>query len=140
MVMKEKVVLAYSGGLDTSVIIPWLKENYNCEVIAVCCNAGQKEDFDAIEKKSCAYGGRQSTDPGISGRNSLQTISGPPLRQGPYMKMNICLELPWQDLLWHKNWWRQPRQRVPIIYVTAAPVKEMIRCVLKPPSKPLTRP
>ena len=42
MVMKEKVVLAYSGGLDTSVIIPWLKENYNCEVIAVCCNAGQR--------------------------------------------------------------------------------------------------
>lgn len=56
MVMKEKVVLAYSGGLDTSVIIPWLKENYNCEVIAVCCNAGQKEDFDAIEKKAVLTG------------------------------------------------------------------------------------
>ena len=37
---KEKVVLAYSGGLDTSVIIPWIIENYNYEVIAVCCNAG----------------------------------------------------------------------------------------------------
>ena len=49
---KEKVVLAYSGGLDTSVIMKWLKENYDYEVIAVCCNAGQKEDFDAIEKKA----------------------------------------------------------------------------------------
>ena len=47
---KEKVILAYSGGLDTSVIMTWLKENYDYDVIAVCCNAGQKEDFDAIEK------------------------------------------------------------------------------------------
>ena len=53
---KEKVVLAYSGGLDTSVIMTWLKENYNYDVIAVCCNAGQKEDFDAIEKKALATG------------------------------------------------------------------------------------
>lgn len=48
---KEKVVLAYSGGLDTSIIMKWLKENYNYDVIAVCCNAGQGEDFDAIEKR-----------------------------------------------------------------------------------------
>ncbi|MGI6767376.1 MAG: argininosuccinate synthase [Lentihominibacter sp.] len=53
---KEKVVLAYSGGLDTSIIMKWLKENYNYDVIAVCCNAGQGEDFDAIEKKALATG------------------------------------------------------------------------------------
>ena len=53
---KERVVLAYSGGLDTSVIMKWLKENYNYDVIAVCCNAGQKEDFDAIEQKALATG------------------------------------------------------------------------------------
>lgn len=47
----NKVVLAYSGGLDTSVIIPWLKENYGAEVIAVCVNLGQPEDYDAVEKK-----------------------------------------------------------------------------------------
>ena len=39
--LKEKVVLAYSGGLDTSVIIPWLKENYDLEVIACCVDVGQ---------------------------------------------------------------------------------------------------
>ena len=39
--MKEKVVLAYSGGLDTTVIIPWLKENFDYEVICVCGNCGQ---------------------------------------------------------------------------------------------------
>ena len=48
----KKVVLAYSGGLDTSVIIPWLKEHYNCEVIACTVNLGQPEDFDAIHEKA----------------------------------------------------------------------------------------
>ena len=40
-----KIVLAYSGGLDTSIILSWLKEQYDCDVVAVCCNAGQKEDL-----------------------------------------------------------------------------------------------
>lgn len=52
----KKVVLAYSGGLDTSVIIPWLKENYNCEVIACTINLGQPEDFDAIHEKALKSG------------------------------------------------------------------------------------
>lgn len=42
---KKKIVLAYSGGLDTSIILTWLKEQYDCEVIAVCCDAGQKRRF-----------------------------------------------------------------------------------------------
>ena len=53
---KEKVILAYSGGLDTSIIIPWLKENYNMDVIAVCMNAGQKDDFEAIKEKALDTG------------------------------------------------------------------------------------
>lgn len=57
---KEKVVLAYSGGLDTSIILTWLKEEYDYEVIAVCCNAGQVEDFDAVEKKAYATGASKS--------------------------------------------------------------------------------
>lgn len=54
--MKEKVVLAYSGGLDTSVIIPWLKENYDFDVIAVAVDVGQKDDFEAVEKKALQIG------------------------------------------------------------------------------------
>ena len=54
--MKEKVVLAYSGGLDTSVIIPWLKENYDLDVIAVCANVGQNDDMIQIEEKAKASG------------------------------------------------------------------------------------
>ena len=53
----KKVVLAYSGGLDTSIIIPWLKENYgNCEVIAVCANVGQTGELDGLEKRAKASG------------------------------------------------------------------------------------
>ena len=54
--MKEKVVLAYSGGLDTSVIIPWLKENYDIDVIAVCGNVGQDDDMKKVHDKAIASG------------------------------------------------------------------------------------
>lgn len=48
----KKVVLAYSGGLDTSIIIPWLKENYdNCEVIAVSGDVGQGTELDGLEER-----------------------------------------------------------------------------------------
>ena len=52
----EKVVLAYSGGLDTSVIIPWLKENYGCEVIAVSGDVGQGTELDGLEEKAIKTG------------------------------------------------------------------------------------
>ncbi len=49
---KKKVVLAYSGGLDTSIIIPWLKENYSCDVIAMVGDVGQGDDSEAVVKKA----------------------------------------------------------------------------------------
>ncbi len=52
----NKVVLAYSGGLDTSIIIPWLKENYGCEVIAVCGNVGQADELEGLEEKAIKTG------------------------------------------------------------------------------------
>jgi len=52
----KKVVLAYSGGLDTSVIIPWLKENYGCEVIACCVDVGQGDDLEAVKEKAIKSG------------------------------------------------------------------------------------
>jgi argininosuccinate synthase len=52
----KKVALAYSGGLDTSVIIPWLRENYGCRVVAVVADVGQLDDFAAVEKKALASG------------------------------------------------------------------------------------
>ena len=52
----KKVVLAYSGGLDTSVITSWLKETYNCEIIAVTANVGQNDNFEKIKEKALNSG------------------------------------------------------------------------------------
>jgi len=54
--MKKKIILAYSGGLDTTVIIPWLKENQECEVIAVCVDVGQAADWKTIQKRAMTTG------------------------------------------------------------------------------------
>ena len=50
--MKEKVVLAYSGGLDTTAIIPWLKENFDYEVICCCIDCGQGNELDGLEERA----------------------------------------------------------------------------------------
>ncbi|MEN6324600.1 MAG: argininosuccinate synthase [Syntrophomonas sp.] len=52
----EKIVLAYSGGLDTSIIIPWLKENYGYEVIAFCADLGQGEELEPVREKAVQSG------------------------------------------------------------------------------------
>ena len=57
--MPEKIVLAYSGGLDTSIIIPWLKENYACDVIAMVGDVGQGDDIEAVVAKAYATGASQ---------------------------------------------------------------------------------
>jgi len=55
----KKVVLAYSGGLDTSVIVPWLKENYGCEVVCFTANVGQGDELEGLEAKAIASGASQ---------------------------------------------------------------------------------
>jgi argininosuccinate synthase len=54
--MKKKIVLAYSGGLDTTVIIPWLKENYDCDIVAVCVDVGQEADWATIKQRALDTG------------------------------------------------------------------------------------
>jgi argininosuccinate synthase len=54
--MKKKIVLAYSGGLDTTVIIPWLKENYDADIVAVCVDVGQEADWAAIKQRALDTG------------------------------------------------------------------------------------
>jgi len=58
--MSKKVVLAYSGGLDTSIIIPWLNENYGMDVIAVIADVGQGDDMDAVVKKAYDTGAKKA--------------------------------------------------------------------------------
>src|SRR3990172_1496827 len=52
----KKVVLAYSGGLDTSVIVPWLRENYGCEVICFTADIGQGDELASLEERAYAGG------------------------------------------------------------------------------------
>ncbi|MBR6221812.1 MAG: argininosuccinate synthase [Lachnospiraceae bacterium] len=54
--MKEKVILAYSGGLDTTALIPWLKENFDYEVICCCIDVGQESELDGLEERALASG------------------------------------------------------------------------------------
>ncbi|MGL5312131.1 MAG: argininosuccinate synthase [Peptostreptococcaceae bacterium] len=71
---KEKVILAYSGGLDTSIIIPWLKENYDIDVIAVCANVGQEEDMDEIYEKALKSGAYKAYVEDVSEEFVTETI------------------------------------------------------------------
>ena len=56
---KRKIILAYSGGLDTSVLLSWIKETYDAEVIAFCANIGQEEELKGLEKKAKKTGASQ---------------------------------------------------------------------------------
>jgi argininosuccinate synthase len=85
--MPEKIVLACSGGLDTSIIIPWLKENYGCEVIAVIGDVGQQEDLEAARKKALATGASSSS------MTSIDTVAGA-LWSSPSPTLNVKLSKP----------------------------------------------
>ncbi len=75
----KKVVLAYSGGLDTSIIIPWLKENYNnCEVIAVSGDVGQGTELDGLEERPRLYNksiNRNATEEDAKGKCASENKS-----------------------------------------------------------------
>ena len=85
-----KVVLAYSGGLDTSCIIPWLKEHYDCEVIAVAVNVGQPDDLSGIEAKALASGASKAYV--IDAREEfLKDYAFPTLRAGAIYERKYLL-------------------------------------------------
>lgn len=67
-----KIVVAYSGGLDTSVLLKWLKEKYNAEIIAYCADVGQAEELDGLEEKALA-----TAPPNVSSATSRKT--SPPI-------------------------------------------------------------
>jgi argininosuccinate synthase len=85
-----KVVLAYSGGLDTSCIIPWLKEHYDCEVIATAVNVGQPDDLSQIEAKALASGASKAYV--IDAREEfLKEYAFPTLRAGAIYERKYLL-------------------------------------------------
>ena len=127
--MKEKVVLAYSGGLDTTAIIPWLKENYDYEVICCCVDCGQEEELDGLEERA-KYSG-------ASKLYIVETTSCLVYRQVLYTKTNICLELLWLVLELQKHWLMLQEKKALLRSATVQQEKEMTRFVLNLESKPL---
>ena len=89
--MKEKVVLAYSGGLDTTAIIPWLKETFDYEVICCCINVGQGEELDGLEERAKMSGASKLYIEDIVDEFCEDYI----VRPTQFMRTNIYLVLPW---------------------------------------------
>ena len=74
----KKIVLAYSGGLDTSIIIPWLKENYNDpEIIAVAADVGQGDELDGLEERPSRPARASSSSPTSPTRCATRSSSRP---------------------------------------------------------------
>ena len=78
----KKIVLAYSGGLDTSIIIPWLKDNYEgCEVIAVSGDVGQTTELEGLEEKALATGASKLYIEDLN-KEFVEDYINPPLKAG----------------------------------------------------------
>jgi argininosuccinate synthase len=86
----KKVVLAYSGGLDTSIIITWLRENYGCEVIAMIGDVGQQEDLQAAYKKALATGASSAVIEDLR-EEFVRDYIWPTLRAGAVYEHNYLL-------------------------------------------------
>lgn len=93
--IKEKVVLAYSGGLDTTAIIPWLKETYGYDVIACCVNVGQESELTNLDERAAASGASSSMSSTVSMNSQMNTLP-PAFRHTLYMKTNISSALRWR--------------------------------------------
>ena len=123
--MKEKVVLAYSGGLDTTAIIPWLKENFDYEVICVCIDCGQEEELDGLEERAKSCGAAKLYIEDVIDEFCDEYII--PCVQGHAVYENKYLL-------------RLPAKKVRLRSATARPAREMTRSALNSASKrlPLT--
>ena len=84
-----KVVLAYSGGLDTSVIVKWLQETYGCEVITFTADIGQGNEIEPARKKAQDLGVRQIFIEDLK-EEFVRDFVFPMFRATPYMKVSIC--------------------------------------------------
>jgi len=84
-----KIVLAYSGGLDTSIILRWLKDNYQAEIIAFCADIGQEEELAGLEKKALKTGASKCVIEDLREEFARDFISRCS-RPARFTKTNIC--------------------------------------------------
>ena len=125
----KKVVLAYSGGLDTSIIIPWLKENYNnCEVVAVSGDVGQGTELDGLEEKAKATGASKLYVLDLK-KDFVENYIFPTLKFGAKYEdylLGTSFARPCIARLWPIS----PSRKAQMPSATAAPARATIRCVL----------
>ena len=133
MASVKKVVLAYSGGLDTSIIIPWLKENYdNPEIIAVSGDVGQGTELDGLEEKAIKTGASKLYVEDLTDEMVDEVII-PSMMMGPSMRTTCWAPLsPGPSS--PSGWLKLPKRRGPTPSATAAPARATTRCGLSWPS------
>ena len=128
--MPEKVVLAYSGGLDTSIIIPWLKENYSYDVIAMVGDVGQGDDIEAVVEKAYKTGASKVIVEDLR-EEFLTGYVFPALKAGAvyehkYLLGNIAGAAGDREASGRSGSARRARR----LWLTAARAKATIRCAL----------
>ena len=125
----KKVVLAYSGGLDTSIIIPWLKENYNnCEVVAVSGDVGQGTELDGLEEKAKATGASKLYVLDLK-KDFVENYIFPTLKFGAKYE-DYLLGTSFARPALQRLWPISPSRKAQMPSATAAPARATIRCVL----------
>ena len=130
----SKVVLAYSGGLDTSVIIPWLKENYGCEVIAVCADVGQGDELNAVHDKALRSGASKVFIEDLT-KDFIENYIFPTLKAGAVYEEKYLLGTSFARPIIAKNSSKLRRLKVRRRLLTARRVKATIKFGLNSPSK-----
>lgn len=127
----SKVVLAYSGGLDTSAIIPWLKENYDCEVIAFVADVGQgEEELVGIEEKAIASGAVKCIVADLKEEMVADYIY-PSLKTGAVYEGKYLLGTSMARPIIAKARLKLRWLKVQMPFATVVPVRVMTRFVLK---------
>ena len=124
--MKEKVILAYSGGLDTTAIIPWLKETYNYDVVCVCADCGQEEELDGLEQRALSCGAAKLYIEDITDEFCDNYIV-PCVQAHAVYENKYYLVLQWRDLLSLRDLLRLPVRKVLLLSATVLLVRVMTR-------------
>ena len=132
--MSKKVVLAYSGGLDTSIIIPWLNENYGMDVIAMIADVGQGEDLDAVVAKAYATGAKKAVVLDLRDE-FVRDYVYPTVRAGAIYEHKYLLGTSIARPVIAKHQVEVALKRAPKRWPMAAPAKATTRCVSSMPTR-----
>ena len=136
----ERIVLAYSGGLDTSVAVRWLADKYNAEVVAVTMDLGQGKELDDIRERALGVGAVRAHVVDLREEFAQQYIL-PSLQAGAIYEDKYPLATAlWDDLSSQRSWSRSPRLRTLESSRMGAPARGTTRCGWMSRLEPSTRP